>query len=62
HSSSACNQSIAFDEIGRPYTLSTSPNSLRLITQTCKYTLIHQNKEKASICIEPETGYTRECE
>jgi hypothetical protein len=60
--SGGCGNSVAFDEVGRPYTISTGIDSLKIMTSTCKWTLTHQSGESASICIEPETGWTHECD
>jgi hypothetical protein len=62
---SNCLQTIGFDEIGRPYNMHNNSASVTIvdaITTTCKITLENENKEKASLCVYPETGRVSECD
>ncbi|MDR2152782.1 MAG: hypothetical protein LBO72_08175 [Helicobacteraceae bacterium] len=58
-----CNQIIGFDEMGRPYNMSNSASGTtsKILTTTCKITLKDENDDTASVCVEPETGWTHEC-
>ncbi|MDR1451235.1 MAG: prepilin-type N-terminal cleavage/methylation domain-containing protein [Helicobacteraceae bacterium] len=59
-----CLQTIAFDEIGRPfhlYNTSSSTTVKRPMLATCKITLIGESGEQASLCIALETGRVSEC-
>jgi prepilin-type N-terminal cleavage/methylation domain-containing protein len=56
-----CNQTIVFDAIGRSYSQSDDSDPV-LANEQCTITLTHQNGKEATICIEPESGYTHRCD
>lgn len=56
------NQTIGFDELGKPYSLSSGGDG-KILKETFVIILNHTPSGDAmKICIEPETGYTHRCD